>query len=106
MILAAALGPLLSRLEIALTCAGPGAALTAGLTVRRRWRQHQALTLGGYVPWMQQPSQRRTFARIPGLHAPVAARQITDLSTPVGRRDPGQVEFKWRGMLRLASRAG
>ena len=28
------------------------------LVVWRRWREHQALTQGRYVPWMQPPQQR------------------------------------------------
>ena len=44
MIAAVVLGPLLHWLEIALACIGVGTAITAGLVVRRRWRQRQALT--------------------------------------------------------------
>jgi len=57
MIAAVVLGPLLHWLEIALACLGLGAAITAGLVVRRRWREHQALTQGRYVPWMQPGQQ-------------------------------------------------
>jgi hypothetical protein len=59
MIAAVVLGPLLHWLEIALACIGIGAAITAGLMVRHRWRQHQALTRGRYVAWMQPPQQRQ-----------------------------------------------
>jgi hypothetical protein len=41
-IAAVVLGPLLHWLEIALACLGIGVAITAGLVVRRRWREHQA----------------------------------------------------------------
>ena len=58
MIAAVVLGPLLHWLEIALACLGIGAAITAGLVVRRRWREHQALTRGRYVPWLQPPQQQ------------------------------------------------
>jgi hypothetical protein len=61
MILAAALGPLLHWLEIALVCVGIDAAITVGLTVRRRLRQHQALPQGRYRPWMQPQPQRQQF---------------------------------------------
>jgi hypothetical protein len=57
MILAAVLGPLLHWLEIALACVGIAAAITVGLTVRRRWRQRQALPPGRYVPWMPPSRQ-------------------------------------------------
>ena len=50
---------LLHWLEIALGCIGIGAAITVGLTVRRRWRQHQALPQGRYVPWMRPQLQRQ-----------------------------------------------
>jgi hypothetical protein len=59
MIGAVILGPLLHWLEIALACFGVGAAIAFGLTVRRRWRQHQALPQGRYVPYMQPPPQQR-----------------------------------------------
>jgi hypothetical protein len=59
MIAAVVLGPLLHWLEIALACLGVGAAITAGLVVRRRLREHQALTQGRYVPFMQPPQQQR-----------------------------------------------
>ena len=61
MIAAVVLGPLLHWLEIALACLGIGAAITAGLVVRRRWREHQALTQGRYMPWLQPPQQRQQF---------------------------------------------
>jgi hypothetical protein len=56
-----ALGPLLHWLEIALACIGLAAAVTVGLTVRRRWRQRQALPQGRYVPWLQPQPQRQQF---------------------------------------------
>jgi hypothetical protein len=62
MIAAVVLGPLLHWLEIALACLGIGAAITAGLVVRRRWREHRALTGGRYVPWLQPPQQRQQFS--------------------------------------------
>jgi hypothetical protein len=61
MIGAVVLGPLLHWLEIALACIGLGAAITVGLTVRRRWRQRQALPHGQYVPWLQHQPQRQQF---------------------------------------------
>ena len=33
--------------------------------VRRRWRQHQALAQGRYVPWMQPQPQRHQFPAQP-----------------------------------------
>jgi hypothetical protein len=71
MIAAVVLGPLLHWLEIALACLGIGAAITAGLMARRRWRQHQALTQGRYVPWMQPSQQREQF---PGRQQPPAVQ--------------------------------
>jgi hypothetical protein len=65
MIAAVVLGPLLHWLEIALACLGIGAAITAGLVVRRRWREHQALTQGRYVPWLQPPQQRHQVPQQP-----------------------------------------
>jgi hypothetical protein len=59
MIGAVVLGPLLHWLEIALACLGIGAAITAALVVRRRWREHQALPRGRYVPRLQPQPQRR-----------------------------------------------
>jgi len=56
MIAAVVLGPLLHWLEIALACLGIGAAITAGLIARHRWRQHQALPQGRYLPWLQPRS--------------------------------------------------
>src|SRR6516164_4421667 len=72
MIAAVVLGPLLHWLEIALACLGIGAAITAGLVVRRRWRQHQALTQGRYVPWLQPPQQQRHL--FPGAQHPPAVQ--------------------------------
>jgi hypothetical protein len=69
MIAAVVLGPLLHWLEIALACLGIGAAITAGLVVRRRWREHQALTQGRYVPWMKPTQQRQQL----GTQQPPAA---------------------------------
>jgi len=71
MIAAVVLGPLLHWLEIALACLGIGAAITAGLVARRRWREHQALTQGRYAPWMQPPQQRQQF---PGRQQPPAVQ--------------------------------
>jgi hypothetical protein len=64
MIAAVVLGPLLHWLEIALACLGLGAAITAGLVVRRRLREHQAMRQmlqGGYVPQMQPQPRRQQF---------------------------------------------
>jgi hypothetical protein len=71
MIGAVILGPLLHWLEIALACFGVGAAIAFGLTVRRRWRQHQALPQGRYVPWIQPPRQQQQF---PGYQQPPAVQ--------------------------------
>jgi hypothetical protein len=70
MIAAVVLGPLLHWLEIALACLGIGAAITAGLVVRRRWRGHQALTQGRYVPWLHPPQQQQ----FPGRQQPPAVQ--------------------------------
>jgi hypothetical protein len=67
-----ALGRLLRWLEIALACLGIGAAFTAGLVVRRRWRERQALTQDRYVPWLQLPQQQRQ--QFPGAQQPPAVQ--------------------------------
>jgi hypothetical protein len=88
MILAAVLGPLLHWLEIALVCVGIGAAITVGLTVRRRWRQHQALPQGRYVPWMQPQRQRQQF---PAQQAPGAIEGGPQLHLHLGDASPAQI---------------
>jgi hypothetical protein len=72
MVGAVILGPLLHWLEIALACIAIGAAITAGLVVRRRWREHQALTQGRYVPFLQPQQQRQQF---PGREQSPAVEQ-------------------------------
>jgi hypothetical protein len=61
----------LHRLEIAVACLGLGAAVTFGLIVRRRWRQHQALPQAWYTPWIQPQRQRR---QLPAQHQPPAVQ--------------------------------
>jgi hypothetical protein len=70
MIAAVVLGPPLPWLEIALASVGIAAAIGAALVVRRRWRQHQALTQGRYVPWLQPRRQRRQMPQQqpPAIH--------------------------------------
>ena len=70
MIAAVLLGPLLHWLEIALACLGIGAAITAGLVVRRRLREHQALTRGG----MCRGCSRRSSA---SSSAPSSSRRLS-----------------------------
>jgi hypothetical protein len=73
MIAAVVLGPLLHWLEILLACLGISAAITAGLVVRRRWREHQALTQGRYVPWLQPPSNALRCRRRNSLNSRAAS---------------------------------
>jgi hypothetical protein len=93
MILAAVLGPLLHRLEIALVRVGIGAAITVGLTVRRRLRQHQALPQGRYRPWMQPQPQRQQF---PAQQQPAVEQGGPQLHLHLGDATPAQIEAALR----------
>jgi hypothetical protein len=75
MIAAVLLGPLLHWLEIALACLGIGAVITAGLMLRRRLREHKAMTQGRYVPWLQPPQQQQQQRQqFPGAQQPPAVQ--------------------------------
>jgi hypothetical protein len=90
MIAAVVLGPLLHWLEIALACLGVGAVITAGLVVRRRLREHQAMRQmlqGGYVPQMQPQRQPQQF---PAQQPPAAVDGSQHLHIHLGGLSPAE----------------
>jgi hypothetical protein len=91
MIGAVVLGPLLHWLEVALACLGIGAAITVGLVVRRRLREHQVMRQmlqGGYVPQMQPQRQPQQF---PAQQLPAAVDGGQHLHLHLDGASPAQI---------------
>jgi len=87
------------------------------LVVWRRWREHQALTQGRYVPWMQTPQQRPRFGpssrrqlsrTAASTHIHLAALSAAERAEIMRQLRGGQLAraYSQRGLERYAPRAG